>query len=181
MPRYAITQASFAPGTLILICGLPGSGKTTFAKRLETKQNAIRMNPDDWIEAVLASPGDITERDRLRDPVENLQWDLAKSYLRKGLTVILENGFWAQEERTQYAWEALEAGARIELFYLEATDFEKLWGRVQGRNVNLVGSPFVMTKEEVLAGWNHFQAPTPEELAFYDGGGIVTWDEQSIS
>jgi hypothetical protein len=135
------------------------------------------MNPDDWIESVLANPNDTVERDRLRDPVENLQWDLAKQYLGKGLTVILENGFWAEEERTQYAFEALEIGARIELFYLEANDFEKLWDRVRRRNEVLVGGPFVMTKEEVFAGWKFFQAPTLEEVAFYDDGAILSWKE----
>src|SRR5437762_698634 len=114
-------------GTLILVCGLPGSGKTTFAKKLEASRAAIRLCPDDWIEAILDKPENIHERDRLRDPVENLQLDLAKSYLAKGLTVILENGFWGEEERSLYLMEALDSGAKAELYYLEAPDYDKLW------------------------------------------------------
>ena len=35
-------------GRLILICGLPGSGKTTFAKQLAPKVAAVRLCPDEW-------------------------------------------------------------------------------------------------------------------------------------
>jgi predicted kinase len=155
-------------GTLILICGLPGAGKTTFARKLEAERNAIRMCPDDWIEAVLASQTDRQERDRLRDPVENLQWDLAKTYLAKGLTVILENGFWAEEERTQYSMEALDLNAEIELYYIEAADLDELWQRVESRNAALSNSTFVMTKGELESARAMFQPPTEGEMGFYD-------------
>lgn len=56
MDRFCPTPAT--PGTLVLVCGLPGSGKTTLAKQLEEERNAVRMCPDDWIEAVLRDPGD---------------------------------------------------------------------------------------------------------------------------
>ncbi|MEK7765765.1 MAG: AAA family ATPase, partial [bacterium] len=37
---------------LIIVCGLPGSGKTTLAKRLEGQLGAIRFAPDEWMEAL---------------------------------------------------------------------------------------------------------------------------------
>lgn len=160
-------------GTLILICGLPGSGKSTFAQRLEGERNAIRMCPDDWIEAVLEDPRDQAEKDRLRDIIENLQWDLAKEYLSKGLTVILENGFWAEEERSQYAMEALALGARIELYAMKCVDLDELWRRIELRNLTLKTPTWVMAREDHEPKWVGFEAPTLEEIAFYDDGGIV--------
>jgi len=160
-------------GTLILLCGLPGAGKTTLAKIIEADRNAIRMCPDEWIEAILADPADVTERDRLRDPIENLQWDLTQNYLRQGRTIVLENGFWAEEERTAYAVEALALGASIELYHLDIPR-DKLWRRVTVRNQQLTRQTFVMTREEVEAGWAVFQPPTKEELAFYDEAAVVT-------
>jgi len=164
-----------AGGTLILICGLPGAGKTTLARRLEVERSAIRMSPDEWIEAIVADPLDTAERDRLRDPIENLQWDLVQSYLRKGLTVILENGFWAEEERSLYAMGALEVGASIELYYLSAPSLEALWERVRQRNDALVNKTFVMTCEDLEFGWMLFQPPTAEEGAFYDAFTAIDW------
>jgi len=35
--------------TLHLICGLPGSGKTTLSKKIEAETGAIRFCPDEWI------------------------------------------------------------------------------------------------------------------------------------
>ncbi len=161
------------PGTLILICGLPGSGKTTFAKSLENKRNAIRMCPDDWIEAVLADPMDEVEKTRLRDVIENFQWSLAKGYLAKGLTVILENGFWTEEERTQYAMEALELCARIELWAMALTDLDEIWRRIENRNQILTSPTWVMHREDHEPNWIGFEKPNSEELVFYDDGGIV--------
>ena len=160
-------------GTLVLVCGLPGSGKTTFAKRLEADRNAIRMCPDDWIEAILKDPTDSREKDRLRDVVENLQWDLCMTYLVKGLTVILENGFWAEEERTQYAMEALALGARIELYAMDSSDLDELWRRIELRNATLTTPTWVMRREDHEPHWSGFEPPTAEEIAFYDDGGFI--------
>ncbi len=158
-----------------MICGLPGAGKTTLAKRLEGERNGIRLCPDDWIEAILADPLDVKERDRLRDPIENLQWDLAQGYLRQGFTVILENGFWSAEERGLYAIRAWELGARVEVAYLEAPDFESLWKRVSDRNVAMDCQTFVMKEEELRGGWNLFEPPTEDEMSFYDESATIRW------
>ncbi len=162
-----------SPGILILICGLPGSGKTTVAKCFETDRNAVRMCPDDWIEALLKDPNDTKEKDRLRDAVENLQWILAKQYLSKGLTVILENGFWLEEERSQYAMEALDLGAGIELYAMDSSDLDELWRRIELRNQNLLTATWVMNREEHEPKWAGFEMLTWEEIAFYDDGGIL--------
>lgn len=161
-------------GTLVLVCGLPGSGKTTFAMRLATERNAIRMCPDDWIEAVLRDPNDDHEKERLRNTIECLQWDLAQDYLAKGLTVILENGFWTEEERSQYAMEALDLGARIELYAMDSSDLDELWRRIELRNQSLSSSTWVMAREDHEPKWTGYEAPTPAEIAFYDGGELVS-------
>jgi predicted kinase len=135
-------------GTLILVCGLPGSGKTTFAKRIETERNAIRMCPDDWIEALIEGLSDPSAKERLRDPVEILQWVLAKVHLSHGFTVILENGFWSEDERNQYAMEALDLGARIELYSMDSSDLDELWRRIERRNRLLEKGTWVMAREE---------------------------------
>lgn len=161
------------PGVLILICGLPGSGKTTLAKRLEVERNAIRMCPDDWIEAVIANPDDQSEKNRLRDAIENLQWNLTKTYLAQGLTVILENGFWAEEERTQYALEALELNAQIELYALNSADRDELWRRIESRNKTLTSPIWIMNRQDHEPFWTHFEPPTQHELDFYDDGAFL--------
>lgn len=157
-----------ARGTLILVSGPSGAGKTTLARRLENERGAIRLSPDDWIEAILSSPDDLRERDRLRDPVENLQWDLARKWLAIGLTVILENGFWSEEERTLYAVEAVELGVLVELHVVVPATFQALWERVHQRNESLTSPLWAMSEEEARHAYDLFESPTAGELAFYD-------------
>jgi len=156
-----------------MICGLPGSGKTTLAKVFERERLAIRMCPDEWIEAILDDPKNEREKTRLRDVVENLQWDLAKTYLAQGFTVVLDNGFWSEEERTQYAMEALEIGARIELYSLDSSDRDELWRRIESRNQTLATETWVMRREDHEPHWTGFEPPTEEEIAFYDDGAML--------
>ena len=90
------------PG-LIIVCGLPGSGKTTHAKQLEGNLRAIRFCPDEWMDMLEINLYDGNARER----IEALQWKLAQDLLRLRQTVIIEWGTWGRSER-----DALRVGAR---------------------------------------------------------------------
>lgn len=152
-------------GTLILICGLPGAGKTTLAKKLAVERNAIRLCPDDWIIAILKDLNDIPERDRLRDPVEQLLWQHAKRLLKLGMTAILENGFWSKTEREGYLATGKNLGARVELYFVDAP-FTELWERVEKRNTD--HNEFLMTKKELEDAFASFEPPSDDEGKAYD-------------
>jgi predicted kinase len=153
--------------TLFLICGMAGAGKTTLAKQLETAHQALRLCPDEWIKAVIADETDKPELDRLRGPVENLQWSLAQRLLRLGVNVILENGFWGREERLQFGSEAKGLGAEVELHYLDVPEAE-LWDRLQKRNAQLTDDSFRVSRDELREWMTCFTLPDAKEGMFYD-------------
>lgn len=150
--------------TLHLICGLPGAGKTTLAKQLEISENALRLCPDEWILPILADPNNLPELDRLRSPIESIQWELAKRVLDLGINVILENGFWSKKERDSYRTGAGSRGIEIRLHYL-AVGLDDLWDRLEKRNANLPPGTFKVTRKNLEEWAKHFEPPTPDELA----------------
>lgn len=146
-------------GRLIVICGLPGAGKTTLAKTLQSRLPAIRFCPDEWMDALSINVYDEQSRGR----IEALQWKLAQELLGLGLIVIIEWGTWGRSERDELRLGARALGAAVELHYLTAPP-EVLYERTRLRGME--DPP--LTKEDI-ARWHHtFQAPTPEEAALFD-------------
>lgn len=149
--------------TLTLFCGLPGSGKTTLARRLEAEGRGVRICTDDW-QAELGVPhSDIDFHERLRPVLYRHALDL----LRHGTDVILEDGLWRREERTQKFTDARAAGARIELHVFDV-DLETLWARLQRRNELADPGAYPITHTELQQAWQLFQPPTPDELTLVD-------------
>ena len=73
---------------LIIVCGLPGSGKTTHAMQLEAKLRAVRFCPDEWMDTLSVNIWD----EGMRGKIEALQWQVSQQLLALGVSVIIEWG-----------------------------------------------------------------------------------------
>lgn len=158
--RGAASARASAP-ELHLMCGLPGAGKTTLAKRLEQELPALRLSPDEWMTSLLACALDDEEA---RERVEGTQWRLAARALALGAHVVLENGFWTRRDRDAYRACARDLGVRVVLHYLEAPRAE-LQRRLALRYADARPGEFRITEDmlDLYASW--FEPPTPDELA----------------
>ena len=155
-------------GTVIMVCGLPGAGKTTLAKKFENERSAIRLCADEWIPTLLKDPkdpNDMEEADRLRTPVEHLLLKLGLNLAELGNNVILDNGFWTTEDRNWYRDQIRNAGIKVELHFLDVP-LETLWERVNTRNKEEY--PFKIESHWLERWHKMFEPPTDEEGESYD-------------
>jgi len=150
-------------GRLVILCGLPGSGKTTVAKALEQRLEAVRMSADDWMVALDADLFDGGRRSR----IEAIQWDLTQRLLALGQVVLIEWGTWARSERDALRTRARELGAAVELHYLTA-GLDVLFERVQARGMELACGSRAVTLEDMRAYASVLEPPGDDELALYD-------------
>jgi len=143
--------------------GLPCSGKTTLAQKLEREQAALRLTPDEWQVRLFGQDAAQPEHDARHSLIEAMLWDIASRALALGTNVILDYGFWAREEREDFRWRAKQLGASSEVHFLDVAEAELL-RRLALRNAQPSQASFYIT-EEMMKPWiAFFQKPTPDEL-----------------
>ena len=152
-------------GRLVVVCGLPGSGKTTHARALATKiPEAARFCPDDWMEAAGINLRDAAAREQ----IESCQWQLARGILSQGRTAIIEWGTWGRSERDTLRLGARALGASVELHYLDVP-LETLFERLRARKLESPG----ISLDDLRTWAEAFERPAPEEIALFDAA-VVT-------
>jgi predicted kinase len=163
--------------TLFLTVGLPCTGKTTAARRIEIEHDALRLTKDEWVKALYGhenppAAGDVIEGRLIR---------IGLRALELGTNVVIDYGLWSRDERSALRRAAADRGAAAELRYFELTPAEQR-RRADQRQAEAPGTTWPMSDEELTEWAAVIQIPTPGEL---DGSepidappaGSATWDE----
>lgn len=154
---------------MVLVVGLPGAGKTAWARRAERERGAVRLTPDEWMDALFGT----NEVDGRRWVLESeLLWGMAARLLELGVDVILDYGCWSEEERDLFRTRAQRLGATAEIVVLDLP-FEVLWERLERRNGDLPAATFRVSREELEEWSAKFQVPTDDELGRWDRRVVV--------
>jgi predicted kinase len=162
--------------TLFLTVGLPGTGKTTAARRLEIEEKALRLTKDEWVKALYGHENPRSAQ----DVIEGRLIEVGLRVLELGVSVVIDYGLWGRDERSALRQAAADLGARAEVRYFELSPAEQR-RRLEQRQAEAPHTTWPMSEEE-LAGWSAaFDVPTPGEL---DGSepvddppsGFATWD-----
>jgi len=163
--------------TLFLTVGLPGTGKTTAARRIEAERNALRLTKDEWVKALYGADNPPAAQ----DVIEGRLIDIGLRALKLGLNVVIDYGLWGRDERSALRQAAADRGALVVMHYFELDPAEQR-ARLDRRQAEEPHTTWPMSEAELTEWAGIIQIPTPGEL---DGTepidappeGFVSWDE----
>ena len=101
--------------TLFLAVGLPATGKTTAARRLEVEHDALRLTKDEWMKALYGEQNPPSAS----DVIEGRLIEIGLRALELGCNVVIDFGLWGRDERSALRQAAADRGAGVEMHYLE--------------------------------------------------------------
>ena len=147
-----------------LLCGFIGSGKTTFARKLEQETGAVRFTKDEWSVKIFGhehnpSKDTFAEYD---SRVTQLATEIALRCLQAGTSVIIDDGFWYKKQRDEMRQTLQDLGAVAKLYYID-TPVEVMRARTVKRSGNPPKDSFYITEEEFENYLKLFQPPIGEE------------------
>ncbi|MGD0628599.1 MAG: ATP-binding protein [Terracidiphilus sp.] len=148
-----------SPPRLIVVCGLPGAGKTSHATQVAQKLHGVRLCADEWMADLSINLWDSDARQR----IEQLQWKVAQQILSLGDNVVIEWGTWARSERDALRMGARKLGAAVELHFLDAP-VDVLFDRIRKRDAETPAITF----EDMQKWAQMFEKPSTEERSLFD-------------
>ena len=92
-------------------------------------------------------------------------WDVAKSVLSLGTSVILDFGFWGKDERDDFRHRAKELNIDFKIHFMNASK-EELLTRLEERNSQAVedNKTWYIPRVYLEQWYEQFEPPTPDEL-----------------
>ena len=162
---------------LFLTVGLPGTGKTTAARRIEVERGALRLTKDEWMKALYGGDNPASAS----DVVEGRLIQLGMRALELDLNVIIDFGLWSRDERSALRQAAADIDAAVVMCYVELPLAEQR-KRLDQRLAEGPHETWLISEEELAEFASKFDIPTAAEL---DGSepigdppnGFATWRE----
>lgn len=162
---------------VVLVVGMTGAGKSTYARSYAQKNKAIVYSIDNWMKTLFGDdmPDDpdskwffdnqawYTQRiSRCEDQILSLVIDRA----RHDQNSVLDLGFTHKSHRGKFIKALNEQGVETEIHFLDV-DYKVCWSRLEKRNLEK-GSTFVMTVTKDMFDYMEsvFERPTEKETKF---------------
>ncbi len=166
---------------VILICGKICSGKSFYAKQIQSKDNAVILSTDE-------ATYDLINNEQ--GEFYNLFADRVNKYLRKkavdivnaGANVILDWGFWSNKDRVEISEYFKSNGIQYEWHYVDVDDID-WYENIADRNRKIEegngGSDFYVDEGLLKKLMLLFEMPTKEEIdVWYKSTRIITFTDE---
>lgn len=154
--------------TLHLICGLPCSGKSTYARALQADANCVLLVLDRWLISAfgkyeLTAVGQ-EEHTRRVLACRELMWEAVAELLRRSVDVILDDGFFLRHHRVRQVALAEAVGASATIHHID-TPLDVIRARLAVRNAQLPAFNFRIDPEALVGFSGLFEPPSKSEGA----------------
>ena len=122
---------------VIMVCGKICSGKSTYAEKLRTKDNAVLLSVDEIMLTVFGKNAGEKHDEYVRKIKKYLLKKIPE-FINAGISVILDWGFWTRQERDFTKKFCQVHNIKCEVHYIYISD--ELWKqRISNRN-NMVSA-----------------------------------------
>jgi predicted kinase len=158
---------------LILITGSTGAGKTSYARALAGRTNAIRFSIDEWMTTLfwMDSPQPIEfewTMERI-NRCEAMIFAMAKQVAGRGLVSLLDLGFTTKAHRDKFRDLGASAGLSVAVHFVDV-DADERWRRVQHRNAEK-GETFAMQVDRAMFDFMETRWEAPDAAELQANGG----------
>jgi len=148
--------------TIHMLCGLPCSGKSTLAKKIETERKAFTFSFDEWMVSIFGPNHSDMIGSQYAPKLIILMNNLCTRLLELGVDVIIDDGFTSRDSRDGMRRMAVELGANHKLYFLSCAE-EILLQRLQRRNANLKDGEVFIPEYKFKKFLEIFEPPGDDE------------------
>lgn len=149
---------------VVMMCGVAGSGKTTYAQRLE-RSGYVRLSIDEEIWASRGRYGidySTEKYEEYKREAENKLRNQLTELILSGQQVVIDFSFWQRAKRYEYKRIIEESGGHWELIYLKVSPNE-LRKRLAIRSLRFDANAAFPITENILATFlSGFEEPVGE-------------------
>ena len=122
----------------------------------------MRITKDEWSICLIGNDPTIDGYEEWDTKIIELSRDVAFQLAEKGIDVIIDEGFWAKEQRDELRRKIDAIGAKAVMYYVE-TPIETIRDRVVERNNNLTKDSFKISREMLDNYLMYWQPPSEDE------------------
>lgn len=157
--------------TVYMLCGLAGSGKSTYSKKLEVEQGIPRFSLDETYFSLTGNKRPEHHNYEVEKQAEEQIIAEMKRRLANGQSLILDHGFWKKANRDRYRQLIQESGGTPKLIYFKVPK-QELLRRLEERNKAATIGTHIISPELLDTFYERFEEPSGE------GEEVINWQAE---
>ena len=152
-----------AKGKLFFLCGKMAAGKSTLARQLAARENAMLFEQDHWVETLFPNMiVNVATYIEYSGRINRLIAPIVIDVLKRGTSVVMDFPGNTVNQRAWFRSIIDQAGAEHELHFVDTPE-DVCKAQLKARSAHLPPGTKWTTEEDFELISSHFRAPSPDE------------------